>query len=69
MLRGPQHERKIMNDIKSPPFVTSIELSAGSELCRRTPNEFFSILLAQLIPSSKTVRSRSMALSVIRVRS
>jgi hypothetical protein len=23
MLRGPQHERKIMNDIKSPPFVLS----------------------------------------------
>jgi hypothetical protein len=24
MLRRPQHERKILNDIKTPPFVTSI---------------------------------------------
>jgi len=24
MLREPQHERKILNDIKIPPFVTSI---------------------------------------------
>ncbi len=23
MLRGPQHERKIPNDIKTPPFVLS----------------------------------------------
>ncbi len=29
MLRGPQHERKISNDINSPPFILS--LSKDSE--------------------------------------
>ena len=38
MLREPQHERKILNDIKTPPFVLSTR--------RRTPTEFFSSLLA-----------------------
>jgi hypothetical protein len=37
MLREPQHERKIINNIKSP--------SVRPELGRRTPNGFFSTLL------------------------
>jgi hypothetical protein len=32
MLREPQHERKIVNDLKTPPFVPSIKLRTGSEL-------------------------------------
>jgi len=37
MLREPQHERKIINDIKSPPFVLS--------LVEGLPNGFFDALL------------------------
>ena len=71
MLREPQHERNFPNHFKPPSVRHFDRLSAGSELRRRTPNEFFqqTTLLAQPIPSIKTVRSRSMALSVIRVRS
>jgi hypothetical protein len=35
MLRVPQHERKIFNDTKSPPFATSIDsVQALSFACR-----------------------------------
>lgn len=37
MLREPQHERQILNDIQAP--------SVRPEHCRRTPTEFFSSLL------------------------
>ena len=44
MLRDPQHERKILKDIKTP--------SVRPEPRRRTPTEFFSSLLLKIFDSS-----------------
>ena len=40
MLRDPQHERKIINDFNSPPFVLSY--------VEESPREFFSNLLVSI---------------------
>ena len=43
MLRGPEHERKILNDIKSPPSVPSS--SSGLAALSKDSERVFSILL------------------------
>jgi hypothetical protein len=45
MLREPQHERKIVNDIKTPPFVLSLACPEPSRRVEGLGESFFSSLL------------------------
>ncbi len=48
MLREPQHERKILNHIKTPPFVTSINSVQALSTVEGLPQSFFSSVLVYL---------------------
>ena len=40
MLGEPQHERKILNDIKIPPFVPSVNSGRALSAVEKTSTEF-----------------------------
>ena len=44
MLGEPQHERKILNDIKIPPFVPSVNSGRALSAVERLPQSFSALL-------------------------